>query len=1129
MNRLWHIDGLSRKRYEERKKICRCFDVLESDFPALMARCVDMMRRIRFFNSSNEADGVLYDLFRFQPLIVLSEIWQLDIQALELKFRLQYESGGEESLPLLGELVQCLNEWDRRLAYCRELRLTADLRSRPEVSREQKGKAVVKREYYSLLECVRKLQKNYRVYLQEIEICGKNDPALAVLKVFLQNYGEIAAQFNERWKEFPLFYFQKVLQAAYRKPLPDSTWLMLKKGVGRADVAVDRNTAFIAGKNADNTLFCYRSNEDISVVSMELERVYSYLLERDEGRFPAARLGYVTAILHRNVEFDGPECPQMLFGGENSWLEPVGLLVESPMLLLREGCRNVSIAFCLTKDSVTFFRELVEEVAAGQLCESHEIVYKLLNDAFYLEISTEEGWTVVPDYVLNYEEEGRLRLVFRLQEDFPPTVPCCADKHGMKTGKPALRILMNREAWLFPYSWAGRIRFDEMTLRTEVSGMSGLRLYNAGGELDATVPVFPLGVQPDRGAWFVFGNYEMASKSLKEVELICQWQQLPDHPEGFYGYYQGYHAGIDNFSFRVRLEWLAGKKWQADPGNTQYLFTPADGTHLLRNAPIPEFTRLTCRINGTLPPVVTDEDAYIYGRSRSGFIRVVLDEPEIGFGHTAYRQIFTEVMMMNSRRKHPLPPPALPVSPTVDRWELNYVAEETVCLAVGQAGSGTKLFHVCPLTAGNLLPADMERPVVLAEGPKDSGNLLLGFRNVLGYERVRLFIDIAPLRKEIDSRDLVKEDVPEAAVGRWYMNTGREWELLEAGAVMRDSTDFFMNTGLIEILLPAPVAPGQLDAEGLFWLCAAFPQALVNRPPVRGIYMNVVQVVSDVKGIEEHPEVLAGLPAGTISDSEKNLPGIVGIEQIVKGHGGRMGGDAGDIRLRLSDRIAHRNRALLPADYERLVLQHFPQVMKVKCLPGLDTKGGNRQGVVTLVIIPRQEGEGWPLATHLLLSEIEDRLQVLTGKFMIVDAVNPVYEEMTVRCRVTLMPGVPLGEVVRRLESKLNENIVPWEKGEGIPVFGYRFSLQALQNAVMEDEGVALLQGLSVLHITESGERLYHLDEYNTQETGEVMIGASQPWCVAVPAERHLIELGGEWQERAGVGKLEIGKTLVVQ
>lgn len=1128
MNRLWYTDGLSRKRYEERKKICRCFDMLESDFPAIMSRCVEMMRRVRFFNSSNEAEGVLYDLFRFQPLIVLSEIWQMDIDALEFKFRLQYECGGEESVSMLDRLVNKLEEWSKRLAYCRELRLTADLRTHPEVSKALKGKAVVKKEYYSLLEGVRKLQKNYRVYLQEIESSGKNDPALAVLKVFVQNYGEIAANFNDRWKEFPLFYLERVLHAAYRKPSSDSTWLVLKKGIGTGDVTVAKNTAFIAGKNADNTLFCYRSNEDISVVSLELERLCSYLLERDTGRFPAARLGYVTAILHREIHLHDRERPQELFGGKNSRLEPVGLLIESPMLLLREGCRNVFVTFRLTGESVVFFKALVEDVAAGQGGENHEVVYKLLNDAFYLEISTDEGWTVVPDYVLSYEAEDCLRLVFRLQEDFPSTALCYSGMHGMETGNPALRILMNRDAWLFPYSWAGQVEFDRVTLRTEVYGITGLQLYNAGGELDTSVPVFPFGVQPEKGAWFVFGNYEMASKSLKEVELISQWQQLPDHPEGFYGYYQGYRAGIDNLSFRVRLEWLAGKKWQAESGNPPCLFTPADGSLLLRNAPLPEYTRLSCRITGNFPPVATGEEAYIYGRSRSGFIKVVLEEPEIGFGHAAYRQLFTEVMIQNSRRKHPLPLPALPVSPMVDRWELNYVAEETVCLAVGQAESGTKLFHICPMTAGNLLPVAMDHPVALAEGPRDSGNLLLGFRGALGYEQVRLFVDVAPLRKEIDSRDSGEENSPGGG-GRWYMNTGRGWEILPAGAVMRDSTDFFMNTGLIEILLPAPVAPGQLDEEGLFWLCAAFPAAYINRPPVRGIYLNAVQVISDTKGLEEHPEALAGLPAGTISASEENLPGIVEIEQIVNGRGGRPGGDAGELRLRLSDRIAHRNRALLPTDYERLVLQHFPQVVKVKCLPGLDTKGKGRPGVVTLVVVPRPEGEGWPLATHLLLTEIESCLQALTGEFTTVDAVNPVYEEMTVRCRVTLMPGVPLGEVTRRLEKRLNENIVPWKSTGGIPVFGYRFSLQALQNAVMEDEGVALLQGLSVLHITESGEREYRLDEYNIQESGEVMIRASQPWCVAVPAKRHFIELCGEWQERAGVGKLEIGKTLVVQ
>ena len=1127
MNRLWYTDGLSRKRYEERKNICRSFDVLESDFPALMSRCVEMMGRIRFFNSSHEADGYLYDLFRFQPLVILAEIWQLDIRALEEKFRLQYECGGEESLALLDGFVKKLDEWDKRLSYCRDLRLTADLRARPSVGKMKTDQAIIKKEYYSLLECVRKLQGNYPVYLREIENYGKNDPALAVLKVFLQNYGEIATQFNDRWKEFPLFYFQKVLQAAYRRPVPDSTWLVLKKGVGSAAVAVEKNTAFVAGKNADNTSFCYRSNEDISVVSMEIERVYSYLLERDAGRFPAARLDYVTAILRNDIQL-GRDCPQALFGGENSRLEPVGLLIESPMLLLREGCRSVFISFQLTKDSVIFFRNLIEEVANGQQSTGHEIEYKLLNDAFYLEISTDEGWTVVSDYVLNYEETGCLRLIFRLQEDFPATASCRSGQHGVETGKPALRILMNRESWLFPYSWAKQVGFDEMTIRTEVTGMSALQLYNAGGEIDASVPVYPFGVQPDRGAWFVFGNYEMASKSLKEVNLSCRWQQLPDHPEGFYGHYREYGTEIDNFSFRVRTEWLAGKKWQADAVNGQYLFMPADGTPLLRNGCIPESTRLTCRITGILPPVTGGEDTYIYGRSRSGFIKVVLDEPAMGFGHAAYRQIFAEIMMLNSHRKHPLPLPALPVSPVVEHWELDYVAEETICFAAGQPKSRTKLYHICPLAAENLLPVEVDHPVVLSKGPEDSGNLLLGFRGALGYEQVRLFIDVAPLRKEIDWRDAGGEDKPDGT-GRWYMNNGRGWELLDTGAVMRDSTDFFMNSGVIEILLPAQVGPEQLDRDGLFWLCVSFPRSFLNRPPVRGMYMNAVQVISDTNGIAEHPEALAGLPVGTISASEKTIPGIAGIEQIVKGCGGRMGGDAGDIRLYLSDRIAHRNRALLPADYERLILQHFPQVMKVKCLPGLDSKGENRSGVVTLVIVPRRENEGWPLATHLLLSEIEYCLQALTGKFVVVDAINPVYEEMTVRCRVTLTPGVPLGEVARRLEKKLNDNMIPWEKDDGIPVFGYRFSLQALQNAVMEDEGVALLQGLSVLHITETGERLYNLDEYNIRETGEVMIGASQPWGITVPAEKHLIELCGDWQERAGVGKLEVGRTLVVQ
>ena len=208
----------------------------------------------------------------------------------------------------------------------------------------------------------------------------------------------------------------------------------------------------MAGKNPDGSPFCYRSVEDLTVGDLEIARVYSYLLERDPGRFPAARMGYVTKILKKEIGICNAGTPRELFGGTDSWAEPVGLFIESPLFLLREGNRNVTLAFHLTPDSVIFWRQLIAGIACGQQEEQAEIIYKILHDAFYLEISTEEGWTTVKEYVLMNEPEDGFRLIFRLNSDFPATVACRKNVHGEETDRPALKIMMNRDAWLFPYS-----------------------------------------------------------------------------------------------------------------------------------------------------------------------------------------------------------------------------------------------------------------------------------------------------------------------------------------------------------------------------------------------------------------------------------------------------------------------------------------------------------------------------------------------------------------------------------------------------------------------------------------------------------------------------------------------------
>ena len=53
---------------------------------------------------------------------------------------------------------------------------------------------------------------------------------------------------------------------------------------------------------------------------------------------------------------------------------------------------------------------------------------------------------------------------------------------------------------------------------------------------------------------------------------------------------------------------------------------------------------------------------------------------------------------------------------------------------------------------------------------------------------------------------------------------------------------------------------------------------------------------------------------------------------------GRPAEDRQSLLTRPSARLRHKQRAASPWDYERLVLEAFPHVFKVKCFPNMDTR-----------------------------------------------------------------------------------------------------------------------------------------------------------------------------------------------
>ena len=77
------------------------------------------------------------------------------------------------------------------------------------------------------------------------------------------------------------------------------------------------------------------------------------------------------------------------------------------------------------------------------------------------------------------------------------------------------------------------------------------------------------------------------------------------------------------------------------------------------------------------------------------------------------------------------------------------------------------------------------------------------------------------------------------------------------------------------------------------------------------------------------PDVSVGVPAGTISETTTPIPGLGEIDQIGYSFGGRPVEDRKSLFTRASERLRHKQRAVSPWDYERLVLEAFPNVRRM--------------------------------------------------------------------------------------------------------------------------------------------------------------------------------------------------------
>lgn len=977
---------------------------------------------------------------------------------------------------------------------------------------------------------------------------GNMEPSKALLITFIRQLCNRTHEFNKRWEKYISWYLNDVLKVTSVSACPDSAWVTLTKNIPK-NVLLRKGTCFTFGEADTAHKVMFHTTDPIALTNATVDKAYSLYFDKNPGIYPASLFNIPTALKINDLLCER-KTEELLFDEHvnPSHSQPVGLCISSPALLLREGKRFITLEFDAEQNGirnrqhhrnlVKLLRQIQKEAAPVSRKDAKEVLLvKVFNDIFRLEISTPYGWTVIEKYVIKGFSEPahnhirKLVLKFELQEDFPETIPCDTERHRYESYYPAIKILLNHDAWLYPYAWLKEFLMVKINIRVDVEGINNVLFYNELGKIDNSMPFAPFGNNTEQGAWFVIGNYEMSMKKLLSADIHIRWQQLPAKDGGLFTYYREYDEKTDNCSFKLKTRYLADYKWK-ETDNREPFFLFSSVVKDKKGNPCPqhklsdESVLKDIRVKD-MKPVYMTEDDYDYNiRSKSGFFNFVMIEPEMGFGEKAYRRLFSDQLINKSLRKKKNSSINPPITPLVERITLSYKATEDIDLRIFRKEERTVVSHVYPFGIRQIYPAAENKPLPFVFSLDTDANILFGLKEVQGDEFVNLFIDFFPQKKEVQLSQLPRV--------RWYWGDGYRWSVMPDDAIRKDTTRNLLTTGNIRIYVPEIPFEGFRDKNGIVWLRAGITENEKSISEVNRICTNAVKVFRHTEQMDQ--ELMEGFVLNT---TEPGVPGIASVEQITPINAGMPVENDAVKLIRVSEFISHRNRAVTARDYERMTLQAFPQAGKVKCLKNTDTKkqpgetGGftgteKSAGAITLVIIPSRKGQGWksrPYAQPELLLEIENYFSAKTSsRVKYIDAINPLYEEILVRCTVdfnsTEHSNAYLRETVRKVINRL---IAPWQQNEELPVFGYSFGIRQLHDKIRALPFVKSIRHLSAVHLScAEGCSIYKIREY----AGTDEIDPSQPHAILIPSANHIIKTG--IHEEFGIDEMSINENFVI-
>lgn len=972
-------------------------------------------------------------------------------------------------------------------------------------------------------------------YFQEsINTYQNHQPHVSLLLSFLKLMDHAHTHLNTYTQKHLDFYYREVLDLEKKPAIPDNVHVILELQKNVDDYLLEKGTPLKAGKDDLGHNVTYEIAADTAINKAKVELLHTVFVEKEDSHSPDEEARLVKRIYHAPVSnsADGLEpldenMRWSQFGTNSLQLPELGFAVASTMLFLEEGTREIVIA--IEADKVI-----------DQAGFNHE--------NFKAEITGEKEWIEVPltdAGSLDLPNDNKLYFYGKLPADADPTFPYNPATHGgsFSTTLPLLRIVLkNDRDSAYPYQELKNIRLRKINLEVRVTSATNVQVETSIGTIDPSKPFFPFGPQPKKGDYIEIGHREAASKNLTSVEVALEWKSLPEHGLGHneLRYFKDFGPYV--------LGALTGDFNPEEKSHKAMVSYPIDSTAIpeqkevfhrfdfIGSASVQEF--IIWIITYISYPGIwtwaaplfnyliggTGQAGYgFFEKDFSGLNRIKnikdgllpddFDQVRLlklkllapTFGHADYPNLMADAAINELSTT-----PEQPFTPEVAAVTLNYTASQTIDFTAFPTqekqqqeafeSRTAQFFHAHCFGAHEPHPFLIAAPENIPLMPQfaGEGEFYIGIKDLQPPQNLSLLFQLAE-----GSENPLKDN----PLVHWSYLSRNNWKLFEDVQVS-DATDNLVKSGIITFSFPKDAnSDNTLMSSGYHWLRAHVES------DTDGVSQAIAVLAQAAKAVftdqDNDPDFLSKpLEAGSVKGLTVKEAAIKKVTQPFNSFGGRSSEADQDFYTRVSERLRHKERAITIWDYEHLVLEHFPSIYKVKCLPhtetGKEVYNEKRPGHITVVPVPNIKSDLAadplkPYTSKALRNDIENFLKAHTSKWVELTVENPQFEQVQVECVVELHVGYDETLYKKQLQEDITRFLSPWAFDEESPIdFGGSIHESVILDFIEERKYVNYLRDLVVKQI---------IGDAKPVVVHEAVASTGRSILVSVPRENHVITI----------------------